>query len=456
LQFLLQGKVMPRVVLMTWIQSQKRWTKYYKGQRYYVSAKALGCPPNQADSLLRANEWWRQRQAEVDGRRTEPGSPEALATLLAAWNGRPPETGAEAAEALASLVAHYRDQPLPRVVAQAALGAERVAQLEAGADRLLDAEAPPAGNSVGALAERWVQAERQRVRSGQVGADRCDSNRRCLAHFAGWLGADTPVDTLDEARWLEWHAFLAEQVEAGRWNVAHVNRIWAISKRFVRFCWELRALDSLPRNLDKRSLAFTVRPRAVEVFTAEELRALYAVVANQSRLHFLLMCNCGFLASDLNDLRQHEVDWSAGIITRRRTKTRHEASPPVVRYKLWPETFALLQKWRSSDPDIVLLTQTGGRWLVGHQGDVSFTRSDCVASALRVYLRRAGVRKPPKALRATAATALAGHPTYKFYAGYFLGHSPRGVAERHYIKPSDEEFFAALEWLRTALLPDGV
>jgi integrase len=105
------------------------------------------------------------------------------------------------------------------------------------------------------------------------------------------------------------------------------------------------------------------------------------VVSGQSRLHFLLCLNAGFLASDINDLRRSEVDWSAGTITRRRTKTREHEAAPVVRYKLWPETFGLLKRWRSADdPEIVLLTQSGGRWPVGHQGGVSFTRSDCVVT----------------------------------------------------------------------------
>jgi integrase len=96
------------------------------------------------------------------------------------------------------------------------------------------------------------------------------------------------------------------------------------AKRFLRFCWEIRAVEHLPRNLDNRSLsrAFAVTAKEIEVFCAEELRAVYKVVSGQSRLHFLLCLNAGFLASDINDLRQSEVDWSAGTITRRRTKTR--------------------------------------------------------------------------------------------------------------------------------------
>ena len=66
-------------------------------------------------------------------------------------------------------------------------------------------------------------------------------------------------------------------------------------------------------------------------------------------------------------------------------------------------------------------------------------------------MKRAGVKRAPKALRATAASKLAEHKEYKFFAQYFLGHSPRGVTDRHYVRPNDEEFFQALGWLEGAL-----
>jgi len=48
---------MPRAVHMTWVASQKRWTKMYKGTRYYVSPKELGCPATMEGSIAEANRW---------------------------------------------------------------------------------------------------------------------------------------------------------------------------------------------------------------------------------------------------------------------------------------------------------------------------------------------------------------------------------------------------------------
>jgi hypothetical protein len=145
------------------------------------------------------------------------------------------------------------------------------------------------------------------------------------------------------------------------------------------------------------------------------------------------------------------VDWTAGTITRRRSKTRKHADAPTVTWKLWPQTFAALKEHRSYSPEVVLLSPDGGRWVEDKPHDGVYARSDKVAAALRYYMKKAGVDHAPKALRATAASKLAEHPTYKFYADYFLAHSAREVGERHYVKPSQKEFFKALAWLEKAL-----
>jgi integrase len=199
-------------------------------------------------------------------------------------------------------------------------------------------------------------------------------------------------------------------------------------------------------------MTFTLHPKEVEVYTAQEVRAVWQVVKNQSRLHFLLMLNCGMLAKDINDLRQDEVDWDRATLTRKRSKTKKHQDVPTVTYKLWPETFQELKTWRSADPEIVLLTTSGGRWIVGHQREDSYHRSDCIRSAMRVYLKLAKVNRPLKAFRATASSKLGEHPSYKFFQQYFLGQSPKTVTDKHYYKPADKEFFEALDWLRGEML----
>ena len=57
---------MPIPELMTWVPTQRRWTKMYRGRRFYVSARQLGAAETKEDSLHAANQWWRDKQAELD------------------------------------------------------------------------------------------------------------------------------------------------------------------------------------------------------------------------------------------------------------------------------------------------------------------------------------------------------------------------------------------------------
>jgi integrase len=441
---------MPRLVHMTWIPSQRRWTKMYRGTRYYVSSRDLGTGPTQAQSMVAANEWWEKKRAEIDGAKRQPvaGTPAAVKMLLEAWHGSPLETQEDAAVAVAEIKEYYADKPLPREVQAAVLGTEKLARIESGVETLLESPAMT-DRTIGRMVDTWIQNERDRITAGKLTHSRADQNRICLCHFRDWIGSATPVEALTAVKWLEWYNFLADKLKSGTWTSSHVDRIFGVSKRFVIFLWELELIDR-PRNLDKRSLSFEIPKTAIQTWSDDEIRRFYAVVKNQSRLHFLLMLNCGMLAKDVSDLRQDQVDWTAGTITRKRSKTHKKDSTPQVTYKLWPQTFELLQQWRSTDPETVLLTQSGKKWITDKPGE-SYVRSDSVASALRWYMAKAKLSQPPMKLRTTAATKLGTHPAFKFYTQYFLGQSPRSVTDSYYVQPNQSEFFEALAWLEGAL-----
>jgi integrase len=124
----------------------------------------------------------------------------------------------------------------------------------------------------------------------------------------------------------------------------------------------------------------------IEVWTRDEVHRFLAVAGGQTALHALLMLDCGFTAKDCSDLLQTEVDWKKGTVTRGRSKTAKlrrpatlrddDQGPPVVTYKLWPRTFALLRKHRSADAEVVLLTAGGNRWVTeSRDADGQFHRS---------------------------------------------------------------------------------
>src|SRR5205085_12106483 len=114
-----------------------------------------------------------------------------------------------------------------------------------------------------------------------------------------------------------------------------------------------------------------------------------------------------------------------------------------------------LKKHRAKDGDLALTTDEGKPlvrlWLEGEK----MRRYDVIQSAWSRLAEKIGQRKirlGMKHLRKTSATLLGQDKHYKFYANHFLADSPRTVADRHYVVPSEEEFFTALDWLRGQVL----
>ena len=453
---------MPKAVQMTWIKGQKHWTKMHKGVRYYISPKELGTEATMEASVHAANRWWEEKKRSLDMEEWQaqqkfiPGTGAAKAEVLYPYlPGGLSEVPSRAVvhAAVLAMLEDYKDKPeLRRELLVRFFGAGEVQKMEREAEekvkQLAISEAPD--RSVGYLVNSFLTMEQRRVALGNLTAGQLDNTRRCIHHFQDWLGENTDIAELTEQRWETWYRFLVEQLHSGTWGDTHCDRHFSTAKRFVRYLWELKIIE-LPRNLNSRQLVFTVTPpEEIEHWTVEDIAQMNAVVKNQPRLHFLLMLNCAMLGKDISDLKQREVDWCRGIITRKRSKTRKKENVPVVRFKLWDETFALLKEYRSADPERVLLTKTGQPWIVEHNTADSHSSPDKLASNLRWYMKRAEVQHTIRSLRATGATFLGTHPEYSRYAQYFLGHAADNMADKHYVKPSEDEFFKALLWLEGA------
>jgi hypothetical protein len=139
-------------------------------------------------------------------------------------------------------------------------------------------------------------------------------------------------------------------------------------------------------------------------------------------------------------------------IIRKRSKTAACENVPVVNYRLWPQTFELLNKYRSGG-ERVLVTEEGQAYVRNRlREDGRLSKADGFASNY-VHLKRKLKRsmpsfnRPMKQLRKLGATLLGNHPEYGRFQSYFLGHSPRTVADRSYVVPSQEMFDKAILWL---------
>jgi hypothetical protein len=142
------------------------------------------------------------------------------------------------------------------------------------------------------------------------------------------------------------------------------------------------------------------------------------------------------------------VNWVTGRTARKRSKTADHANVPTVEYPLWPRTFELLREYRSGR-ERVLQTEKGNPWVRTELKDGRLVKADNIAAvyAWQKTARFKGFAKPLKLVRKTAASLLDSHPEYGRYAELFLGHAPKTVAGRHYVRPSQERFDEAVMWL---------
>jgi integrase len=444
---------MARLYEMTWVASRARWTKLYRGKRYWISCRALGAPENKVGSAEKANQWWRQKRAEVDGAAPKPilpGSPEALHTVLEAWAGGPVETPQEELAVIQDLMEHYHEVEDKRALQEAILGPERVAQVRSQAEAVLDGPTVPPDRTVKAQVDRWVSTRQAQVSAGHMTPDQADNRRICLFHFRDWCGT-VAVDVIDAVKLHDFYLWCLSKVEdrhndpTAGWSVAYAKKVFATARSFVRFLWE-SGLIELPRNIESKGFRFGNGVKAVVTWTSQEVKHVIGEAPGKLKLALLLMMNCGMTQVDVSDLLDGEVDWRAGTITRKRSKTAQHENVPVVTYRLWGPTFELLKKYRSG-ADHVLLTESGRQFVRKELVNGRLVKADNIASNYTHLKRRLKFRKPLKWLRKTAATLLESHPVYGRLTSLFLGHAPQTIKDRHYAAPSQELFDEAVLWL---------
>jgi integrase len=206
----------------------------------------------------------------------------------------------------------------------------------------------------------------------------------------------------------------------------------------------------MPANLDD-PFPFGSSVKKVTTWSALDFARVIKETPGKLKLCLLLMTNCGMTQKDVSDLLEEEVDWDQGVITRKRSKTKDKENVPTVSFRLWPATFALLKQYRSGT-ERVLLTESGKPYVrTWVQENGKMNKADGFASSWTHVKNRIDFHRPLKQLRKLGASLLASHAVYGRFASYFLGHSPRTVADRHYVTPPQELFDEAVLWLGRVL-----
>lgn len=431
---------MARRFLMSWKPKERRWKKLHRGVLYVVSCRQLGVPETKEDSWRAANAWFEKQREERE--RPDPGEAYSKAAkvqkLLHDFLGLDEESQRQAVDAILGK------------------GSFKAIEDKIGAMPNI-ARAVSRERTIEAHATAWVELLRGVCAAGQLSVSRCHGYSRDILGFVKWIGPATDIDRIDANAIEGYFMHLSAKIAAKEFSpsTAHIHLVTA--KQFASWLVS-KGLISAPPNIKEKRMSFGQgRATTIETFTTEEVREILDACdesESRTKLYILLMINTGQYQSDIASIRQDEVDWDLGLITRARSKTKARGAP-VVTHKLWPETFALLKQHRAAKGPLVLLDDQGRpvveRWMEGGK----MLKRDSIDPAWRRVARKMGrsnQRLGMKHLRKTAASILATHPQYKYYSENFLGHAPKGVANTHYVKPSNAEFSEALDWLRIQFL----
>lgn len=480
-----------------WDRAHKRWTAKYRGKSFSISCRQLreqgfDATDSQNGSEKAARQWWEKRRHDIDAERIDAqGIPQAVQHALSQaarcrllgdecgadfWrlfaNGladrisKPANVSPEmlfnvedgrfdgdAVATISPVVVHARSQ------LRAMLDADKQNAMRLAERHEIPVshatETPPAEATVtwNMALERYIGRKQDRGLSKQ----REDDLRRSLGWFVRFVGEDTPVSKFGEGHvsgYFDHVKALAKRKNdpgrRGEWSNNYRKSLYDRARQFIAWCHKQDFLPKLPKNLDELTLSQEVH--AVEVFAVDEVKLTLAHASGRHRLYLLLMLNCGMTQKDIADLRHQEIDWQAGRITRKRSKTQKHEGAPVVSYLLWSETRQLLSQFRSNDPQLVLVNRDGKALRQDSLTGGKYQKRD----SIRAYFRKlaARINLPPsktlKHFRKTGASLLADQFGERI-AEHYLAHSAKTIAQRHYLQLDQTKFDAAILWLGTTL-----
>lgn len=300
--------------------------------------------------------------------------------------------------------------------------------------------------TVGYWCEDFLNLKGVKAISGQLTKTTARDSREKLKKFRNWIGDKTPISSINSETLKKFYMHLLTQEFTNKQNYFNYAR------SFIRYCWRQDEcnLENLPKNIDDRgTFSFRnvnkVQPkkRLKELWTKEEIQS---VIAKNSKMPeryqcwILLMLNCGFTQTDLNDLKREEIDLKSGRIIRCRTKAENYSNAPIVNYKLWDKTLELLssQLDACTDPVYALQASKGARLIretitTDKAGTVKVARFDNTSRHWQKVRKDAGLNgKQLKFIRKTGSTTIRGNLKFTSLEKLYLGHSPDNIADLHY------------------------
>jgi len=308
--------------------------------------------------------------------------------------------------------------------------------------------------TAGVQGENFIQLYRTKAQIGEISIGRYSEIQSLINRIVAWFGPETSLQRISQETVKDFYQHLAGEIEEGM-NRTSAYKTWTVFKSFIEHFCEENAPDLLPANL--RSRKYSLSPNETgnpNPFTKNEIQILLENSNDRMKLFILMALNCGMYQGDISDLKASEVDWKKGRIIRPRSKIKKRKTAVKINWKLWPETFRLLQQFGAREGRV--FSNANGTELVrsrivnGKEKKVDNIRT-AFQNRLIVPLIEKGklpkdFKKTFKELRKTSANILEKSKEHAEFYEMYLDHS--AVAKRHYLTGEPvPRFDKAIEWL---------
>lgn len=457
-----------RNYLMSWVPAAHRWTKMYRYKTYSVSCTQLGCPETKEASWRQANQWWTNKQIELDA--IDPPKkkvhhhqaalnttaerldwaklhapqelPELKQQLEETRKAKPDDFPPEDERHVANTIAAFERETgvrLPDDVSfetlQKFFGKQQLWE-----DRLkaLPVTQADADNTIRHHATEYLKLK----------ASKKPGTYTNIKTQVDWFVNFCPgtVKKIDEALWESVFVSLKGEGFADSTLFGKLSGIRA----FVNYLYEKKVISELPRNINSSDLTVTVRAKKIVVPELDAVKALLKDADGVLKCWLMLMCNTGMQQTDISELTPTEVDWENGTITRKRTKTM-DTDAPTITYPLWASTFELLKEHASGRNDLVFVSSRNTKLVVRGQKKVGEdetkgTKKDLIQLAWKRW-NKGKHQIQLKELRKVCATLIASRADGADLTDMYLGHTPSKMSTKHYADPPQVRFEVAVKWL---------
>ena len=406
---------MPRKFKMTWFAPRQCWYVKKDGRRYYCPIKCWGKTTDwhgYSNSLA----WWDEKNQELENAPKivsssfppiEKADRQLIKKLIV-------EEGREEEDATRLVLGWKEEEKQLKRYGATEVSAWLVMERER-----LAAAAAPKHDTMEVIVKKFLDFKVSQAMTGMKSAGRAINLVTYLKQFKAFVGADRPVKDITAMTLFDFHHKTVNDMATGQLTDYAARDRLQVAKQFIRWAWELNLID-LPRNINSKELTIYVEQKEIKVFDAKNLASIITSAPEPLKVYLLLMANCGMTAMDVGDLKNNEIDFTAGTITRIRSKRKKkrgassaaETGKVKVQWKLWPMTLELLRKNANRSSDFAFTSSDGGQIAYTKIDPVTYKGCDVdlIDKAYRAHCRDSKIAKKNirslKQIRATSATLI--------------------------------------------------